>query len=86
MDGIFLRELIIFLGVCVIFVGSVPMLLKGHQTDAIESAVQAATAMASADEIAGAAAAGASVGGATQVRASRKRKARARDAAKRNKT
>lgn len=85
MDGIFLRELIIFLGVCAIFIGSVPLLLKGHTTDPIERAVEAATSTASAAAIAGAAVDGAAVGGATQVRASRKRKARARDAAKRSK-
>ena len=85
MDGIFLNELLIFLGICAIFGGTVPVLLRGHQTESIEAAVEAATSTASASMIAGAAVAGVSDGGATQVRSSRKRKARARDAAKNGK-
>ncbi|MCO4761790.1 MAG: hypothetical protein KC502_09815 [Myxococcales bacterium] len=82
MDDIFLRELIIFLGVCAIFIGSVPMLLRGHEAGPIEAAVEAATSGGGAVAAEGGTA---DAGGAVQVRASKKRKARARDAAKRTK-
>ncbi len=72
MDEFFVRELVIFLGVTAIFIGSVPFLIRGHHAEPIESTLDgsgvAATPDASASE--------APRGG---VKVSRKRRARARD-------
>ncbi len=83
MDSIFLNELIIFLGVCALFIGTVPMLLKGHIAEPIE--VASASAVASGDEGQVPVAAAAGHDGDVQVRVSRKRRAQARDGAKRKK-
>ncbi len=67
MDEIFLRELIIFLCVCAIFVATVPLMIRGHHTEPIESTLDvpaAADPKASGDG----------------VRLSKKRRAQARDA------
>lgn len=70
MDEIFLRELIIFLVICGVFIGLVPMMIRGHRAESIEAAVEGASAL-----VEGAA------GDAAKV--SKKRRARARDAARR---
>lgn len=71
MDEIFLRELIIFLAVCAIFIGMVPMMIRGHRSEPIEVAVE--TTSPAADRPAG-----------DSARVSKKRRARARDAARKN--
>ena len=71
MDDIFLRELVIFLAVCAIFIGTIPFMLRGHKADPIEVAVDGP---ATADV-------GAPVEGA---RLSKKRRAQARDARRRD--
>ena len=68
MDEIFLRELIIFLAISVIFIGMVPMMIRGHKSDPIEVAAEPASA--ADDRPAG------------DTRVSKKRRARARDAAR----
>lgn len=68
MDDIFLRELIIFVAVLGIFIGFVPMMIKGHYAERIEVAVETATRTEDAS--------------AAQARLSKKRRARARDAGK----
>jgi hypothetical protein len=77
MDEFFIRELLIFLGISAIFIGSVPMLLRGHHAESVD------------DVFAGKAPAGAAAGGSASaddahaaIKVSRKRKARARDAAR----
>ncbi len=71
MDDIFLRELIIFLVVCAIFIGTVPLMLRGHKGEPIEAAVEGP---AKAD-----------VAAPTEdARLSKKRRAQARDARRRN--
>ena len=71
MDEIFLRELIIFLAVCLVFIGSVPLMIRGHFATRIEVIDDVAVA-SDGDEAAVA-----------KPRLSKKRRARARQA-KRN--
>lgn len=44
MDDIFLRELVIFLAVLALFVGTVPMMIRGHHAQPVEDAAEAAAA------------------------------------------
>ncbi|MBP48180.1 MAG: hypothetical protein CMH53_09615 [Myxococcales bacterium] len=74
MDDVFIRELVIFLGVCGLFIGTVPVLLRGHKVAHIEDTLSGAASSADADG----AAASAVNSGAQQVRVSKKRRARAR--------
>lgn len=77
MDEIFLRELLIFIGIIAIFIGSVPMMLKGHMAPSLDTLIEggrAPRAAASDDED--------DDGADAQVRVSRKRKARARESAR----
>ena len=68
MDDFFLRELIIFIAIALIFIGLVPLLIRGHHSERIEVAVEK-------NDKAESMAAG-------QVRLSKKRRARKRDATK----
>ena len=70
MDDIFLRELVIFLIVLAVFVGAVPVMIKGHHAEPVEQANDVANA-------------GAATGTAARGM-SKRRKARARDAQKKN--
>ena len=73
MDDIFIRELVIFAAILVVFVGTVPMMIKGHYAESIEAAEEAV----SADD----------ADGAGQTRGmNKRRKARERDANKGKKT
>lgn len=74
MDEFFLRELLIFFGVTAIFLGSVPILIRGHHADPIESTLDG-SGVAAIDETE---ASEAPRGG---VKVSRKRRARAREGA-----
>jgi len=73
MDEIFVRELLIFVGIIAIFIGSVPMLLKGHMAASLDSLIEGGRSPRAAADDASADA---------QVRVSRKRKARARESAR----
>jgi hypothetical protein len=69
MDEIFLRELIIFAAILAVFVGTVPMMIKGHYAQSVEDAVGAADTSDGAGS------------GATRGK-SKRQKARDRDAGK----
>lgn len=78
MDEIFVRELLIFVGIIVIFIGSVPMMLKGHMAPSLDTLIEggrSARIGAEDDE-------DEDDGSDAQVRVSRKRKARARESAR----
>ena len=79
MDDVFIRELVIFLGVCGLFIGTVPMMLRGHRAESIENSVAGSAGASVASDSASAAPAEAS-----QVRVSKKRRAKARAAAKKS--
>ena len=68
MDDIFLRELVIFLVVLGVFVGAVPVMIRGHFAQPVEEANEAAVAS--------------SPGGSAARGMSKRRKARERDEAK----
>ncbi len=79
MDEIFVRELLIFVGIIAIFIGSVPMMLKGHMAASLDSLIEGGRApRAAADDADDDDDASADA----QVRVSRKRKARARESAR----
>ena len=79
MDDVFIRELVIFLGVCGLFIGTVPMMLRGHRAESIENSVAGSVGASVASDSASAAPAEAS-----QVRVSKKRRAKARAASKKS--
>ena len=75
MYEIFVRELLIFVGIIAIFIGSVPMMLKGHMAPSLDTLIEGGRAarIASEDD---------DDDDDAQVRVSRKRKARARETAR----
>lgn len=74
MDDIFMRELVIFLVVLGVFVGAVPVMIKGHFAQPVEEANEAAAASGNA-----------ATGGTAARGMSKRRKARQRDAARKAK-
>lgn len=76
MEDVFVRELVIFAGVCALFIGSVPMLLKGYKTQSIDALTSAEPVGAAAMTVSQG---DAEASGGAQVRVSKKRRARARD-------
>jgi hypothetical protein len=67
MDEIFFRELVIFLAVCLVFIGAIPLMIRGHYAKRIEAAEEVAV-VGGGDEDAAQA----------KPRLSKKRRARAR--------
>ncbi|GEM_PF-2788808 len=49
MDDIFMRELAIFAAVLVVFVGTIPMMIRGHHAEPVEAAHEAASRTAEGD-------------------------------------